>query len=338
MASVPSPLRRALLRAGAGGALAGGDPSLPHLGLMVPVRTPEDLAALAGADVRATLLVAPALALREPEALRAAVRAGHEVAGWGAPDGVAALEVAAGQPVTLWSAEAPQAAPARLAARGLTPLPLPLSTPEPGGTLCRCPAHLPAEVARLRALGYRPGPVGALPGLRRARARDLGLHLYQWGVEGRFARAHRVRALTERADGVLRLSRRPAPAELGWPPGSAVAELHVHSPRLVGLSARSPLSAYRAFARSLRDVAGRLREDPEFADVRGVMAVTLFHEPLAQQGFAVLPLPPLRTWLYSLGFRLLRRVYGTAVPPSQRLPRLAWMDRAAFLSRHGGQD
>ncbi|MDL2345946.1 Sectered polysaccharide deacetylase, partial [Deinococcus sp. MIMF12] len=122
---------------------------------------------------------------------------------------------------------------------------------------------------------------------------------------------------------------------LGWPPGAAVAELHVHSPRLVGLNARSPLAAYRACTRSLRDVAAALRDDPGFADVAGVVAITLFHGPLAQQGFQVLPLPPLRARLYSLGFRLMRRVYGTGVPTSQPEPRLAWMERAAFLARHG---
>lgn len=331
---MPPTLRRALLRAGAGGALAGGDPGSPHLGLVVPVRTPEDVAAIAEAGVRVTLLVSPALARLAPEVIRAA-GLGHEIAGWGVPEGVAGLEGAAGRPVTLWSAEAPPATPARLAARGLTPLPLPLATPEPGGTLRLSPPALAAEVPRLRALGYRPGPVGELPGLRRARGRDLALHLYRRAVDDRFARAHRVRALTARADGVLRVSRRPAPPELGWSPGAAVAELHVHSPRLVGLSARSPLAAYRAFARSLRDVAAALRDDPEFADVEGVVAVTLFHEPLAQQGFHVLPLPPLRAWAYGLGFRLMRRVYGTAVPPSEPEPRLAWMGRAAFLARHG---
>ncbi|MCP2013790.1 hypothetical protein L1280_000918 [Deinococcus sp. HSC-46F16] len=335
MPSVPSPLRRALLRAGAGGAFAGGDPGSPHLGLVVPVRTPEELTAVVGTGVRVTLLLSPNLARLAPEGVRAAAEAGHEIAGWGDPEGVAGLEVAAGRPITLWSAEAPRATPARLAARGLTPLPLPLATPEPGGTLHLSAAALPTEVPRLRALGYRPGPVGGLPGLRRARGRDLGLHLYRKAVDDRFAQAHRVRALTGRADGVLRVSRQPAPPELGWPSGAAVAELHVHSPRLVGLSARSPLAAYRAFARSLRDVAAALHEDPEFADVQGVVAVTLFHEPLAQQGFQVLPLPPLRARLYSLGFRLMRRVYGTAVPTSEPEPRLAWMERAAFLARHG---
>lgn len=335
MPSVPPTLRRVLLRAGAGGALAGGDPGSPHLGLVVPVQTPEDLAVLADVGVRATLLLSPNLARLAPEAVAAAAQAGHEIAGWGAPAGVAGLEVAAGRPVTLWSAEARAASPARLAALGLTPLPLPLATPEPGGTLHLAPADLAAEAPRLRALGYRPGPVGELPELRRARGRDLGLHLYRRAVDDRFARAHRVRALTGRADGVLRVSRRPAPPELGWPLGAAVAELHVHSPRLVGLNARSPLAAYRAFARSLRDVAAALREDPEFADVRGVVAVTLFHEPLAGQGFQVLPLPPLRARFYSLGFRLMRRVYGTAVPTSEPEPRLAWVAREAFLARHG---
>ena len=128
----------------------------------------------------------------------------------------------------------------------------------------------------------------------------------------------------------------PNPATLKFLPGREVmGDRGTADFASAETAARSPLAAYRAFARSLRDVAAALREDPEFADVHGVVAVTLFHEPLAQQGFQVLPLPPLRARLYSLGFRLMRRVYGTAVPASEPEPRLAWMRRAAFLARHG---
>ncbi|GBF03847.1 secreted polysaccharide deacetylase [Deinococcus aerius] len=340
-ARLPSPWP-ALTRAGAFGTLHGGHPGDPHLGLTVPVRTPagvrEALGALAQAGVRATLLVPPPLAGEGLEALRAATGAGHEVAGWGTPLDVSGLEVAAGQPVTAWALEEADLARAPLAflgARGVRLLPLPSPTPEPGLTLRVAPDDLTHELPRLGALGYRPVPVRDLPGLRVATPRDLLIHLYRRVVDDRFARAHGVVPLTERADGVMRVARQPVPERLPFPPGTPAAELHIHSPRLVGLTARSALAAYRAYQRSLRDVAGALRGRPEFADARVVFAVTLLHGPLEKNGFTLVALPPLTARVYGLGFRLMRLAYGTNVAPSETEPRLAWMEREAFLRRHG---
>ncbi|MEW6422703.1 MAG: Sectered polysaccharide deacetylase, partial [Deinococcota bacterium] len=213
--------------------------------------------------------------------------------------------------------------------------PLPSPTPEPGLTLRVLPGELFQVLPRLRRRGYRPVPVRELPELRPATPRDLGLHVYRRLVDDRFERAHGVLPLTERADAVMRVAARPAPAALPFPPGTPAAELHLHSLRLVGLAQRSPLTGYRAYQRSLRDVARVLRERPELQDAQVVFAVTLFHRPLEQSGFTLLPLPPLQAWAYGLGFRLMRRVYGTAAAPSETQPRLAWMVREAFLARHG---
>ncbi|WP_026332246.1 YkoP family protein [Deinococcus apachensis] len=338
---LPSPWP-ALTRAGAYGTLHGGHPGDPHLGLTVPVCTPaevrEALDALAQTRLRATLLVPPPLAREEPDALRTATAAGHEVAGWGTPLNISGLEVAAGQPVTAWAleeADLTRAPLAFLAGRGVRPLPLPSPTPEPGLTLRVAPNDLTTELPRLQALGYRPVPVRDLPGLRPASRRDLLIHLYRRVVDDRFARAHGVVPLTQRADAVMRVARQSVPGGLPFPPGTPAAELHIHSPRLVGLTARSALAAYRAYQRSLRDVARALRERPEFADARVVFAVTLLHGPLEKNGFTLVNLPPFTARVYGLGFRLMRLAYGTNVAPSETEPRLAWMEREAFLSRHG---
>ncbi|WP_216319674.1 YkoP family protein [Deinococcus aestuarii] len=336
-----SVLRRALTRAGAHGALHGGHPGDPRVGLTVPVAEPaelrEALAALEAAGVRATLLAPVGLATLDPGALRLATGAGHEVAGQGDPAGLPRLDVAAGQPVTVWASDEPLGLgrPPALAARGVRPLPLPSGTPEPGLTLRVPPADLPDALARLGALGYRPVPVREVPGLRAATPRDLLIHVYRRVVDDRFARAHGVLPLTERADAVMRVALRPMPGALPFPPGSLTAELHLHSPRLVGLNARGSLTAYRAYQRSLRDVARALRERPGFAQARAVFAVTLFHGPLERSGFTVVRLPPAQARLYGLGFRVMRLVYGTKVSPSETEPRLAWMEREAFLARHG---
>lgn len=339
----PFPLRPwpALLRAGAFGALHGGHPGDPRIGLTVPIPTPDALpaalAALEAAGVRGTLL----LSLEVAEAVddpQAATRAGHEVAGYGPPAALARLEVLAGQPVGAWALEGGDLtgrALRSLAARGVRPLPPPSPVPELGLTLRALPAELAAELPRLKALGYRPVPVRDLPELRPATPRDLGLRVYRTLVDERFARAHGVMPLTERADAVMRVAVQPAPEGTPFPPGTPAAELHLHSPRLVGLASRSALTAYRAYHRSLRDVAVALRERPEMQEARLVFAVTLFHGPLETHGFTLSPLPPLRARLYSLGFRVMRLVYGTAAPPSETEPKVAWMEREAFLARHG---
>ncbi|EYB68681.1 hypothetical protein DEIPH_ctg017orf0004 [Deinococcus phoenicis] len=345
MSTLRSPARflwPALTRAGVFGALHGGHPGDPRLGLTVPVHTASDLrtvlTALRGAEVRATLLLSPPLARQVPGEVRAATHAGHEVAGWGKPTALALLEVTAGQPVTTWALDGPALTRphlALLAARGVRPLPLPSPTPEPGLTLRVAPGDLVRALPELKALGYRPVPVRELPELRPAAPRDLLIHVYRRLVDDRFARAHGVTPLTGRADAVMRIAARPAPSELPFPPGTPTAELHLHSPRLVGLTARGALTAYRAYQRSLRDVARALRERPELQGARAVFAVTLFHGPLEKNGFTLVPLPPLQARVYGLGFRLMRLVYGTTVSPSETEPKLAWMEREAFLARHG---
>lgn len=340
-ARLSRPALRALVRAGAHGALHGGHPGDPRLGLTVPVATPADLretlAALDRAGVRATLLVPVRLADLDPDGLRLASGAGHEIAGQGDPAGLSQLDVAAGQPVTTWAPdEASTLGQLRaLASRGVRPLPLPFPTPEPGQTLRVFLTDLPATLARLGTLGYRPVPVREVPELRPATPRDLLIHVYRRLVDDRFARAHGVLPLTERADGVMRVALRPMPAPLPFSHGSVAAELHLHSPRLVGLNARGSLTAYRAYQRSLRDVARALRERPEFREARAVFAVTLFHGPLEKNGFTVVGLPRAQARVYGLGFRVMRLVYGTKVAPSETEPRMAWMEREAFLARHG---
>lgn len=56
---------------------------------------------------------------------------------------------------------------------------------------------------------------------------------------------------------------------------------------------------------------------------------------MEKAGFTLVELPPLQARWYGLGFRLLRLAYGTARPPSEGLPKMAWMTREAFLARHG---
>ncbi|GHF54955.1 hypothetical protein HNQ07_003443 [Deinococcus metalli] len=334
-------LRHALLRAGAHGAWQGGSGG-PEIGLTVPVDDPATLERVLEAlgTTRATVIVPAGAGAGWDDALRAATRAGHEIAGRGAAVPLAALDVAAGQPVRAWdtaTAPAPRWADLRaLAARGVHPLPLPGADARPGGTVRVNPADLPGTLSDLKARGYRPRPVRDLPDLRRATPRDLLVHAYGQTVEANFTRAHHVIDLTDRADAVMRVAPlQGAPPPLPLPRNTPTAELHLDSARLVSMAARSQLGTYRAYQRSLKDVAVALRQRPDLADARAVFAVTLFYGPMEQAGFTLLELPPARTRVYALGFRVLRLVHGTVRPPSMQGPKMAWMPRDEFLTRFG---
>lgn len=335
--------RRALLRAGAFGAQYGAPSGSPQLGLTVPVRNPDELRqtleVLATRNVSATLLIPAALARQAPTEVRAAAQAGHEIVGSGPAAGLAALDVAAGQSVTAWEAGEPGpgwTSWRALAARGVRPLPFPTPTAQPGQTVRITPAELAARLDELTTNGYRPGPVRALPGLRRATPRDLLLHLYTQTVEANFTRQHHVIDLTQRADGVMRVAPlASAPEPLPLPRSTPTAELHLDSARIVGLAARGALGAYRAYLRSLRDVGQALQERPELHGAQAVFAVTLFYGPLEQAGFTLLELPPARARIYALGFRVLRLVHGTTQASSVAVPKMAWLPRDEFLRRYG---
>ncbi|GGL05216.1 YkoP family protein [Deinococcus radiotolerans] len=331
-----SPALRAALRAGVSGTWHGGHPGDPRVGLSVPVRSAAELTAtldaLRSAGAHATLLLSPVLAAR----LERAELAGHEIAGLGDPSGAPQLDVLAGQPVTTWATPDRLADLTALGTHGLHALPLPASRPSPGALLTAEPAQLTLTLADLKRLGYRAVPVRDVPELRAGTGRDLFLHGYTRLVEDRFARQHGVIDLAQRADAVMRVAPlNHAPAPLPLPRTAPTAELHLHSPRIVGLAARSALTAYRAYLRSLRDVGAALQERPELHGAQAVFAVTLFHAPLAQAGFTLLDLPPATARWYGLGFRLLRLAYGTTRAPSEDTPKMAWLPRGEFLKRYG---
>ncbi|ALW88245.1 YkoP family protein [Deinococcus actinosclerus] len=336
MGPLSSAALRAALLAGQAGAWHGGHPGDPRVGLSVPVRSDADLtdalATLREAGVSATLLLSPSLA----GGLDRARLEGHEVGGLGDPAGAPGLDVLAGGPVTTWATPDRLGALSALGTRGLHALPPGAGRPAPGALLTVDPAQLPGVLADLKRLGYRAVPVRDVPDLRAGTGRDLFLHAYTRLVEDRFARQHGVIDLAQRADAVMRVAPLDhAPAPLPLPRSAHTAELHLHSPRIVGLASRSALTAYRAYLRSLRDVGAALRDRPELQEAQAVFAVTLFHAPLAQAGFTLLDLPPATARWYGLGFRLLRVAYGTTRAPSEDTPKMAWLPREEFLKRYG---
>jgi hypothetical protein len=337
--TVPPHWTQVLTHAGAYGALRGGHPGHPELGLSVPVQTGSELALalnrLAELDQRATLLVPPALAAEHSALLAAAAEAGHQLAGFGSLSSPLTLDLLTGGQLQAWALDAPTLPElARLRRLDLALLPVPRPSPEPGAVMRLSPRALDTAL-QWRALGYRLMPVRELRELRAATPRDLAIHAYRERVDARFAQAHGVVDLALRADAVMRVAAHPSPAGLPYPAGSPGAELHLHSAKLVGLASRSSLVAYRAFQRSLRDVGAALNTRPELQGAQVVYAATLFLGPLTRNGFELVPLPPLRARLYGAGFHFLRMLYGShselAAPEAQ----LAWMARSDFLARFG---
>lgn len=333
----------ALLRAGAFGALHGGHPGEPQVGVTVPISTPAQLErvldTLARHRVHGTLLVSPELGT-EAE-LWQATRAGHEIGGLNLPLNFPRLEALSGQPVRVWGLagqeqEMSRQTLMRLYQAGIAPLADLKARLEPGAILGIGPDALEGELQRLRTLGYRPVPVRELSDLRRATPRDLFNDLYQRLVEDRYAAQEGIIDLSERFDAVMRIAPLDhAPAPLPLPPHTPTAELHLNSARVVGLASRNLTATYKAYQRSLKDVAHALHTLPELQNAQAVFAVTLFHGPLEKAGFTILDLPPLRARWYGLGFRLLRAAYGTTRAPSEGTPKMGWMSREAFLERYG---
>lgn len=335
------PIWPALLRAGAFGAVHGAHPGEPRIGLTVSASTPSELSrALAQlGDHPATLLVAPQLAAQSPDVLAQASHAGHEIAGLGRPENLAALEVAAGQPLRYWALENPDLTRAHLQTlreSHVLPLPVPDPEPRPGGILRVGAADLPTLLPELRARAYQPVPLRDLNELRSAGPRDLFNHLYQRVVEDRYAQQEGMIDLSQRYDAVMRVAPLDhAPSPLPLPRHTPTAELHLNSGRLVGLASKQWLGTYRAYQRSLKDVAQAMQTHPELLGAQAVFAVTLFHGPLEKSGFTLLDLPPLRTRWYAFGFRLLRLAYGTTSTQKEDSPKMAWMPREEFLQRFG---
>lgn len=334
---MPSP-RLPLLPAGAFQALHSSDPSRPNLGVTLPLQTPDQLRQLLsrGDITPITLLCPPRFAQTCPADLWAATRQGHEIAGSGHPDHIGLLGACAGQPVRFWHLPEPRREDLKLLRSWhIRLLPTPQKT-EPGAIVQTSLAQAPAQLQNWRARGYRPQPVGQLPGLRSITPADLGQHVYNRLVEEPFTRKNRVIDLTERADALLRVAPLDhAPPPLPLPANTPTAELHLHSPRLVGLASRSAVATYRATVRSLYDVGEALQTRPELAEAQAVFAVSLLSGLLEKAGFTLLDLPPRQARWYGLGFRLLRVAYGTLQTPSNSLPRMAWMEREAFLARYG---
>lgn len=334
-------LKNAALRAGGFGALYGGQAGSAEVGVTVPINSVSDLhtalQAFTDGKARVTLMVSTELARQAPDLLLQATQQGHEIAGTGHLTQITLLEASAGQPVQHWDACGLNLKDLQtLSMQGIHPLPFPLKSAEHGQTMQLTPAQLPTQLPELLKNGFKPRPVSELTELRQATPQDLLFHLYYLAVEERFTQSSRIIDLTGRADGVMRVAPLDhAPDPLPLPPGTPTAELHLHSTRLVSMAAKQWLGTYRAYQRSLKDVARALNEHPELQDAQAVFAVTLFHSPLEKVGFTLLDLPPLRARWYGLGFRLLRLAYGTARAPSDSTPKMAWMPREEFLKKFG---
>lgn len=337
--------RDQLIRAGAFGALYGGDTGLPQLGLIINLsgqnrqHFASTLSLLASKQQQATLLIDSDLTHKDRHSLQQATHAGHEFCLTGEldPSFLTFLEVTAGQAIQL--SIPPQMILNRrlhkLTLQHLTPI-QPSQQAKPGGLLLVHPSELATKINWLSKNGYQPKPVTQLLGLRQATPHDWLRHHYHRLIEDPYAKRSGLIQSSERVDALLRIAPLThAPAPLPLPRHTPTAEIHVDSERLVGINQHSSLRAYRSQVRTFRDVAYQLEEHPKLKQAAAIFAVTLFTPALEKAGFELLDLPPLRAYWYGLGFRILRIVHGTTKKPSNTRPHMAWMSREQFLNKFG---
>ncbi|WP_425146465.1 YkoP family protein [Deinococcus sp.] len=343
------------------GVLREGQGGSSQVGLLLSagrwLRQPEALQR-AVEGTRLSLLIRAGEAARFPAAVQALSEDGHEWVLLATPGALAAqrsvLERLSEQPPRLtvplggyWPWTLPLLRRAGMQALGggrSGPLQTLLDGAEPGSILAL--DALDAEqlsqlLATLRAREYRPGPVGALEGLRSETLRGLLQRGYRRIFDAGFDRRHAILPLTQRARGLFRVSRQAysGPALQGNPnysPGMPAAELHIHSKRLVALAERSALTGLRAVQTSLYDVAKVLAEHPDYQDAQLIYALTIFAEVLTPLGFHSQPLNNPRTARVMAFFMNLLRVLYGAKNTDRRviLPQIIWMTRAELLERY----
>ena len=122
------------------------------------------------------------------------------------------------------------------------------------------------------------------------------------------------------------------------PAGTPYAEIHLHSPRLVGV-AEKPMVALRQFKFSLGEVARALEHSPRYAQAQGIYAVTFYAGILKSLGFQVSNAP--NDWANRFGGlanNALRWIYSSRPNRNILIPQLAWMPRKELMRRYGKKE
>jgi len=199
-----------------------------------------------------------------------------------------------------------------------------------------CVQVLPRLLEEMKKRGYIAKTLGEMHGLRMGGARDVMQRL-STAQDRAWDRKNDIDALTQHSSGFLRMGLGKFPGAPGSSvaPGTLYAELHLHSPRLVGL-AEKPMAALRQFKFSLSEVAHALEHNPRYAQVEGIYAVTFYANILKSLGFEVSSPPQdLTHRIGGLANNALRWIYSSRPNRNILIPQLAWMPREELIRWYG---
>ena len=220
-----------------------------------------------------------------------------------------------------------------------------LSVLEPGGVVVmhdaslgakNCVQVLPRILEEMKKRGYIAKTLSEMHGLRMGGLRDVMQRL-SVAQDRAWDRKNGIDALTEHSSGLLRvgLGRFPGVSGSSVANGTPYAEIHLHSPRLVGF-AEKPMAALRQFKFSLSEVAHTLEHNPRYAGAEGIYAVTFYANILKSLGFEVSSPPQdLAYRVGGLANNALRWIYSSRPNRDILIPQLAWMPREELMRRYG---
>ncbi|ANE44150.1 hypothetical protein SU48_10620 [Deinococcus puniceus] len=339
-----------------------------------PMVTPPMLDALHAAGVKATFFVDADAVARFPDLTRRIVEAGHSLGADLGGSAVSlpwvlisklkrtrqAIQTATGEDIQFFTAR-PQAPPPSVLlaahATGLTPVQgepisagLPAHLPQGrllalSGTHSSTPDLLPPLLAELRARGYVPHPLPALPGLRPEHSGDLIPDL-MGVVDVLYDRTGRIRRIGGHAHSLFRLGTAPYPLPtitltdptqpqgLSIAAGQRIAEFHLDSARLVQLAER-PVAGRHVVKHSIHDLAAAMRDDPQWNTLPAVFSISIFSDVLRLYGFTVVELPAPMLRRLNWWSRTLRRAYGVSDLSRPHTPKLAVISRTELIRRFG---
>ncbi len=201
---------------------------------------------------------------------------------------------------------------------------------------------LPQLLEELSGRGYQIKPLGQLHGLQASSPRGVLRRIWELIVDDTFDRINDVDFLTEPAYGMFRLAR----SRFSGPavtlsdgrvvrPGDSVAELHVHSRRLVAAVRHNPVRAFRMVRQSITDVARMMRDNPKYRDAPLLFAVTPFHDLVDLLGFQVRDLDSRVFYLRMQAFTVyLRWLYASPASRKPTHPKMIYIERDQLLSRY----
>jgi len=223
-----------------------------------------------------------------------------------------------------------------------------LSALEPGGVVVmhdaslgakNCVQVLPRLLEQMKKRGYTAKTLSEMHGLRMGGLRDVMQRL-STAQDRAWDRKNGIDALTQHSSGLLRIGLGSFPGVPGSsvPAGTPYAEIHLHSPRLVGV-AEKPMVALRQFKFSLGEVARALEHSPRYAQAQGIYAVTFYAGILKSLGFQVSNAP--NDWANRFGGlanNALRWIYSSRPNRNILIPQLAWMPRKELMRRYGKKE